>query len=239
MNRRKSQGVRQILSFHWKLYVAAIAGASFLALAAPRSLWIAAPALFWIVASIAVSHYVYDRSPLYDLDWLRAFLPVEPRVWAQFHAGLDETSGAIAARLPNAHGAIFDVFDGREMTEPSIHRARQIAATRSPRADWRELPLRDASCDAAFVIFTAHEFRRRQTRARFFREIARTLTSAGDLIVVEHLRDWRNFLAFGPGFLHFLPESAWREAAAEGGFEIRRKLRVTPFVRVFAMRKAR
>jgi hypothetical protein len=237
VNRNKLQGVRQILSFHWQIYVAAIAAASCLVLAAPQAMWAAAPALFWLAASVAVSHYIYDRSPLYTLDWMRACLPVEPRVWAQFHAGLDETSGAIAARFPHAAGSSFDVFDAREMTESSIRRARQLAGARSPRADWRALPLRDAACDAAFVIFTAHEFRNPETRARFFREIARTLHGAGDLIVVEHLRDWRNFLAFGPGFWHFLPERAWLEAAAEGGFVIRRKLRVTPFVRVFAMRK--
>ena len=72
---------------------------------------------------------------------------------------------------------------------------------------------------------------------RFFREVARVLRSHGDLVVVEHFRDWANFMAFGPGFFHFLPETAWRNAAAAGGFEIRRQFRVTPFVNVFVLRR--
>jgi hypothetical protein len=55
--------------------------------------------------------------------------------------------------------------------------------------------------------------------------------------VVEHLRDWANFLAFGPGFLHFLAEQAWQQAAAAGGLRIEKRLRVTPFVNVFVLRK--
>ena len=199
--------------------------------------WIALPAFFWLVISIAVSHYVYDRSPLYGLRWLSECLPREPRTWVQLHAGLDETSGAIGVLFPAARGEVLDIFDPADMTEPSIAQARNVARVEARAADWRALPMATGACDAAFLIFTAHEFRRAPVRARFFREVARVLRGNGDLIVVEHLRDWANFLAFGPGFLHFLPARAWLTAAESGGFEIRRRFHVTPFVNVFAMRR--
>jgi SAM-dependent methyltransferase len=240
MKRGRFQGVRQILTFHWKLYLVAALFAALAITLAPGFAWIAwiaLPALFWLLVSIAVSHYVYDRSSLYSLCWLSECFPREPRTWVQLHAGLDETSGAIEALFPAARGEVFDIFDAAEMTEPSIAQARNAARVEARMADWRALPLATGACDAAFLIFTAHEFRRAPVRARFFREVARVLRGNGDLIVVEHLRDWANFLAFGPGFFHFLPERAWLAAAESGGFEIRRRFRVTPFVNVFTMRR--
>jgi hypothetical protein len=237
MTRARFQGIRQILSFHWKIYLAAALGAATVISIAPCFAWLAAPALFWIVSSIAVSHYVYDRSRLYAMDWLRDCLPQNLDRWVYLHAGLDEASGAIAAKFPGARGKVLDIFDPAAMTEPSIAQARRVARSSSPPANWRTLPMDAGCCDAAFLIFTAHEFRRRASRAEFFAEVARTLRVNGDLILVEHLRDWVNFLAFGPGFFHFLPARTWRHAAAEGGFEIRSCFRVTPFVRVFAMRR--
>jgi hypothetical protein len=237
MTRARFQGIRQILLFHWKIYLAVALGAAAAISIAPRFAWLAAPALFWIVTSITVSHYIYDRSTLYALDWLRDCLPENPDSWVHLHAGLDETSGTIAAMFPDARGQVLDIFDPAEMTEPSIAQARRVSRSSSPQANWRALPMDPGCCDAAFLIFTAHEFRRRASRAQFFAEVARTLRVNGDLILVEHLRDWVNFLAFGPGFFHFLPARTWRRAAAEGGFEIRNCFRVTPFVSVFAMRR--
>jgi len=91
--------------------------------------------------------------------------------------------------------------------------------------------------DTAFLVFSAHELRRPEARAQFFREVARVVRVDGEVIVVEHLRDWANFLAFGPGFLHFLAERAWRQAAMAGGLRIEKRFRVTPFVNVFVMRR--
>jgi hypothetical protein len=237
MRRTPFQGVRQILIFHRRMYLGTALGAAAVITVAPRFGWVAAPALLWLVASIAVSHYVYDRSPLYAMNWLRNCLPQDPRTWIQLHAGLDETSATITSMFPGARGKVFDIFDPAEMTEPSIAQARRVAGVLPPPANWRALPIDAGSCDVALLIFTAHEFRKRASRAQFFGEVARTLCGNGDLIVVEHLRDWANFLAFGPGFFHFLPARAWREAATEGGFAIRNCFRVTPFVRVFAMRR--
>jgi ubiquinone/menaquinone biosynthesis C-methylase UbiE len=92
--------------------------------------------------------------------------------------------------------------------------------------------------DAAFCIFAAHELRHHDQRVRLFGEIARILTPGGRFILMEHSRDWRNFLAFGPGFLHFFSESGWRKAASDAGLTVLTELSMTPFVHVYVLRRA-
>ena len=51
-------------------------------------------------------------------------------------------------------------------------------------------------------------------------------------MIVEHLRNAANFAAFGPGFLHFLPESVWTEET-KPYLTLQRKLPLTAFLRAF------
>ena len=250
MKRARFQGVRQSLIFHWKMYLAAALGAAMLVSLAPRLSWAAAPALLWIVVSIAVSHYVYDRSPLYAMDWLRDCLPQNPRAWVLLHAGLDETSGAIKAMFPGSRGKVLDIFDPAEMTEPSIARARASSRTwprasaglhdaePSEPADYRDLPVPTGTVDAALLLLSAHELRTDQARGALFDELRRVLAPAGRVVVAEHLRDWANFAAFGPGFLHFHSRDAWLRAFARARLAIQSEFAITPFVRVFVLRRS-
>jgi len=201
----------------------------------------AGPLLFWLCSSLLVSHYVYDRSPLYDLNWVRRELPKAPQRWINVHAGVDETSQLLAQMFPTAVGEILDIHDPEEMTEASIRRAQRTyrSLMRSKPADWRALPIADDTVDAAFLFFVAHEFRRDEARTQLFRELARVLRSDGELTVVEHLRDCANFLAFGPGFLHFFSRSLWFWTAGAAGLQVRAEKSITPFVRVFILQRAR
>jgi SAM-dependent methyltransferase len=201
----------------------------------------AVPLLFWLCSSLLVSHYVYDRSPLYDLNWVRRELPKAPQRWINVHAGVDETSQLLAQMFPTAVGEILDIHDPEEMTEASIRRAHRThrSLMRSKPADWRALPIADDTVDAAFLFFVAHEFRRDEARTQLFRELARVLRSDGELTVVEHLRDCANFLAFGPGFLHFFSRSLWLWTAGAAGLQVRAEKSITPFVRVFILQRAR
>jgi SAM-dependent methyltransferase len=245
--RRPWQGVLQILRFNWRSYGATAAVFVVALLAMPfvphlfraGLLICAAPALFWLMSSLLVSHYVYDRFPLYDLSWIPCVLSRMPSRWLNVHCGLDETSGLLAAIFSGAAFDVVDIFDARVMTEASIRQARRmerstIAATP---ARFDDLPFSSGTFDAAFCIFAAHELRRNWQRATLFLEIARVLIPDGELVLMEHSRDWWNLLAFGPGFLHFFSQRAWRRTATQAGFGVHTELSMTPFVRVYVLRR--
>ncbi|MDB6016951.1 MAG: Methyltransferase type 11 [Pedosphaera sp.] len=247
--RGKYQGMLQIFAFNQRLYVA---GAVLLVLAGIALNWLAiepvwkialaaclALTAFWMIFSLVVSHWVYDCSKIYHWTWLAETLPQPPRHWANIHAGLDESSPALHRLFPGTAGTILDIFDSREMTEPSIAAARSqttnpLSATS---ADFRSLPLAVSGMDAVFLIFAAHEIRRADSRRQFFMELSRALKPSGCVVLVEHLRDWPNFLAFGPGFLHFHSRRTWLQTARQAGFAIRQEFSITPFVRIFVLQK--
>jgi len=245
--RRPYQGVLQILQFNWRSYIATSACAGVALLAIPSLpppgrvglTLFAAPALFWMASSLLVSHYVYDRFPHYNLNWISRALSRTPRRWINIHCGLDETSGLLEAIFPDATGQVVDIFDSRVMTETSIRQARRVnggAIPASP-ARYNDLVFSAESFDAAFCIFAAHELRLHHQRVKLFQEIARILVPGGEVVLMEHSRDGWNLLAFGPGFLHFFSRRTWRKTAADGGLVLRSEFSMTPFVRVYILRR--
>jgi len=246
--RSRFQGLAHVLRYNWPYYgaaaaaiVAAIAITRWADLPAPVS-WLirigAGVAAFWSLGSILVTFYVYDLSHLYRWHWLATLLESRPRRWATFHAGLDETSDALRALYPGSHGDVFDVYDPRTMTEPSIERARTNSGdSTASKADAGALPIADSQIDAAFLIFAAHEIRNPADRVRFFQELRRTLRPSGRIVLVEHLRDIWNFAAYGPGFRHFFSRAEWTRVAAAAGFSLQAERSVTPFVRCFVFKK--
>lgn len=245
--RRPWQGVFQILQFNWRFYGTTATAVAVALLAAPflprllraGVLLGVAPAVFWLTSSLLVSHYVYDRFPLYDLNWIPRALSGMPRRWLNIHCGLDETSSLLAALFPGAAFDVVNIFDPRVMTEASIMEAQRIEcdAIAATPAQFDDLPFGSGTFDAAFCIFAAHELRRACQRANLFLEIARVLSPGGELVLMEHSRDWWNFLAFGPGFLHFFSQRAWRKTIATTGFAVETELSMTPFVHVYVLRR--
>jgi SAM-dependent methyltransferase len=247
----KLQGVAQIFRFNWTFYVigtTAIVAALVLVTIGdptlPRAARVVlligiALAAFWLVASLVVSHVVYDRSRLRTWSWIGPALGIVPRRWINLHAGLDESTPALRELFPDSAGRVFDIFDAAEMTERSILRARAKAtnAVAPEPVDYRRLPVADGACDAAMLLLSAHELRRPESRATLFRELRRVLAPGGKVVLAEHLRGAANFVAFGPGFLHFHSRAAWLAAAAAGGFVVEREFRITPFVAVFVLRR--
>jgi len=244
---RKYRGMLQILRYNWPYYVVALAagllGPALLVrvpLSTPLRVLIglgSSYAVLGLFGSLLVSHYVYDLSELCRWQWVAETLGACPVQWVNIHAGLDDASCALRTLFPEAQATVLEIYDPTEMTEPSIARARRRrpADRVATRVDFRNLPLQSGACDAAFVIFTAHELRSPQARLRFFRELHRVLKPRGQLLLVEHMRDLRNFVAFGPGFLHFYPSREWVRLASEACFSIAREFNVTTFVKVFLL----
>ena len=226
-------GVRQVVRFNWPAY-AAVAGLMVAALAAPRRLrWpLAAGALAgaWFAgASLVVTNLVYDRSEFASWDWPRPLLKRPPRRVAVLHAGLDNASMQLRRLWPSAEIQVVDFYDPVKMTEPSIARARQ---GRRHGDDLSEL---QPGLDAAFVVLAAHELRTDEDRAAFFSQVANSLAPDGRLVLVEHLRDLPNALAYGPGALHFLPRMDYMDAFHEARLAVLQERPMTPFLRLFVL----
>lgn len=241
----KYKGVLQIIRYNWSLYVltsfaatCCIAIGFLLAGRWSQLLFvIGVGVICWMTTSLLVSHYVYDRSDLYDFRWMLERLPSQPRIWLNVHCGLDQTSSLLRSVFPGSENQILDIFDPVEMTEPSIARARGggAALPDTPTANFRSLPLPSSTCDAVFLIFAAHEIRKGASRREFFGEVARILSANGSVVMIEHLRDLPNFVAFGPGFLHFQSRSEWLSVAASANLVATGEFAVTPFVRAFLL----
>jgi SAM-dependent methyltransferase len=240
---KRPSGAMRIFIYNWPIYVGTWTlglAIVFAALAEPRLarpiLVIGVLPLVWSAASLLVAFHIYDRSGLHAGSWISPLLPASVQRWATVHAGLD-AEVELDAVMPGSCMARLDVFDRRLMTSPSIRRARaqparaHVAAQCSPTA----LAVPDRACDAIVVAFTAHEIRDRLARERFFDELHRCLRIGGRAILVEHPRDFVNFLAFGPGYLHFLPRKEWLRLGAGAHFVVAQEMRVTPWVMALSL----
>jgi SAM-dependent methyltransferase len=243
-------GVLQIVQYNWRYYFASLCTIFIIGML----LWFrllprwgtaltgaAILSAFWSVSSLLASYYVYDYAAVTGWNWLPVMLSFPPRAWLNIHAGLDQSTAILARMFPDTGYVVLDIYDSRAMTEPSIARARRLRPSSQPAAasKFDALPIPDSGRDTVFVLFTAHEIRQPARRVEFFRELTRVLGGPGQLLLVEHLRDWKNFVAFGPGFLHFYSRAEWLRVARDVGLTVQHEQSVTPFVRCFLMCKAR
>ena len=238
-------GVLKILRFNWPWYVSAVLVTA-ATLGALLTWTLAEPwatitwalvtlADTWLLLSLVVSHLIYDRSAVMRGGWLAAGTAAEVAI---FHLGQDEASAHVARMLPAANRRTFDVFDQNQSGSPSLRRARALAGQSTTPSALDQLPLADGSIDLGLVIFAAHEIRHDATRVAFFRELARIIGPAGRVLVVEHLRDGWNLLAYGPGAFHFLSRRNWLRTFAQAGLRVAQETSLTPWVRRFELRRA-
>lgn len=111
-------------------------------------------------------------------------------------------------------GGTLEVVDiQQQMLDALMGRARErgIANIEPTLADARELPFRDASFDAAYLVTVLGEV---PDQAAALRELRRVLKPSGRLVVGE----------IPPADPHFVSAGALRERAEAAGFEFERKL---------------
>ena len=101
-SRGRFEGVANVMRFNWPLYVIGLAMASGAISAAAllgRPRWLVAllwaggiAASYLLIASVLVSLWVYDLSPLYRFEWARGAVPERPARILNLHSGFDESS---------------------------------------------------------------------------------------------------------------------------------------------------
>ena len=245
MARASMQGLVNIIRFNWHFYV--LAGVILCVtwyvnqffIGSATLLLIIFLAAFWIVVSLAVSYFVYDRSKFYELDWLDDLETNSKGYSVNIHAGFDETSTLIKNKFPEAILKVWDFYDPKRHTEISIKRARNAfpSLPETVPVDTSQLP-NNKEFDTIFLIFAAHEIRDRSERQRFFEQLNGLLKPDGKIIVVEHLRDLPNFIAFTIGFFHFYSRKSWLEIFSNTNFGNIKTAKFTPFVSIFILSKA-
>ncbi len=247
--RRPFEGMFNIVRFNWPWYLVAllvVVSSVPVVVLFPLPWWMgwlfllaAAGAAYFFVASLWAAHLIYDQSPLYHWGWLTTTLSAPLRQLVNIHEGFGETSEALRQLFPQARLTIFDLYNPLTSTEPSIARARRYCPAKLPAisVDAAHLPMESSSCDGILLFMAAHEIRTAEGRTRFFAELQRILGPGGQALLVEHLRNLPNALAFGPGCLHFYPRREWRRLVQESGLQLTQEHAITPFVRLFVLKK--
>lgn len=249
MNERgKWDGMLAVARFNWPFYavatgvlllgLAGIAAGGFLLIVGCLAVLGCA---YFLLGSLGVSHWVYDCSDLYRWSWLdRALGDNRVGKLVLCHSGFDEASEMLKSKFPHAQWLVLDHYDPVTMTEASIQRARKLfpptVGTVPTRFD--QWPVEGASQDVAFALLAIHELRSDAERAAWFAEARRCVSGDGRIVLVEHVRDLANFLAFGPGFMHFHSVGAWRKSWEAVGLKLDDSFRITPFLRVFVLKRS-
>lgn len=244
IKRRKFQGVLNILSFNRHFYYFGIAVLALLI--ASHQLFNWSNVVYWIIVlaflyglimPLVVSAYVYDFSGYYNLNWLKKFNITDSKEnqFLNINAGFDETSFIIKDLFPQSDLKVFDFYNAAQHTEAAIIRARKVSLVypNTQQIKSNTIPLKDNSVDIIFLLSAAHEIRSFEEKVQFLTECHRLCKHDGNVIMVEHLRDFPNFLAFSVGFTHFFSKKVWKKAFKEAGFSSFEETKFTPFMSIF------
>lgn len=244
IKRKKFQGVLNIISFNRHFYIFGIVILASILVShhifgwSDLLLWIViASFLYGLIMPLIVSAYVYDFSGYYNFKWLKNcsidYSKVKQIV--NINAGFDETSFIIKDNFPNADLKVFDFYDSEKHTEPAIIRARKVSLVYPGTQQIKSnlIKMNNQSADLIFLLSAAHEIRSNCEKIQFLKECRRVCKSDGKIIMVEHLRDLPNFLAFSVGFTHFFSKKTWRNAFKNSGFKTFEEVKFTPFMSIF------
>jgi SAM-dependent methyltransferase len=245
LKRRKFQGVLNILSFNRHFYVFGLIALVLIIVSHLIFNWsdllywmIIFSFLFGLIMPLLVSAYVYDFSGYYNFDWLKRFEMDDSgsKKIININAGFDETSFIIKDKFPKSDLKVFDFYNAERHTEAAIIRARKVSLIypKTQQIIANLIPLEDSSIDTIFLLSAVHEIRSHEERVQFLKECHRVCKPNGNVIMVEHLRDFPNFLAFSVGFTHFFSRKVWKRAFEKAGFSTFSETKFTPFMSIFS-----
>jgi hypothetical protein len=224
------RGVTNIIRFNWHFYL--IAFCVIIGCIIFHQYLLVFLIVLSTSVSLAASWYVYDYSNLYTLNWL-PFLKANHIV--NIHAGFDETSILLSDKFPAASLTVFDFYDPAKHTEISIERARKAYGPYPGTITIHTDNIPAFNADVICLMLAAHEIRNREERVLFFSLLKERLN--GQIIVLEHLRDIPNFIAYNIGFFHFFSKKEWSTTFTAAGLTIHKEIKVTPFLSAFILHK--
>ncbi|HEX9825525.1 MAG TPA: methyltransferase domain-containing protein [Flavobacteriaceae bacterium] len=244
IERKKFQGVLNILSFNRHFYVFGLAALTLIIASQLLFEWpllwfwlFVAAFLYGLIMPLIVSAYVYDFSGYYDFHWLKGcgLKDSNTNQILNINAGFDETSFIVKNHFPKSDLKVFDFYNSKQHTEPAIIRARKVSLVYpdTQQTTTSHIPLIDNSVDIIFLLSAVHEIRLYEEKVQFLKECHRICKPNGKVIMVEHLRDIPNFLAFTVGFTHFFSRKVWRRAFVSAGFSTFEETKFTPFMSIF------
>jgi hypothetical protein len=245
--RKPFQGVTNIIRFNWPFYVAATVAVLLLFiltyfLKAPFN-YIAAILAFIIVLStlisLVVSYYIYDTTDLYGLPFMKEMSITENSIIVNINAGFDETSELIKQKYPLSHLITYDFYDPKKHTEISIERARKAYPTypNTISINTNSIPLANDSVDIIVLFFSLHEVRHHEERIQFLQLLQQKIKVSGTILIVEHQRDFMNFLTYNFGFLHFYGTRTWLANFKAANLSLVTHRKFTPFISIFTLQK--
>ena len=241
------QGVWNIIRFNWHFYIMAIIAVFFIfwvtnKVNKPFKFYLKLIGFLILLStsiSLLVSFYVYDLSKLYEFKWLDEMLGNKASKIVNINAGFDETSVLLESKFKHAELVVLDFYDPSKHTEISIKRARKAYPPfpNTLEVATSNLIVKDGVADWVFAILTAHEIRNPKERIIFCKELRRILKSDGNIVIVEHLRDIQNFLAFNIGFFHFFSRKTWLKTFKNADLHVEKLISITPFIKLFILKK--
>lgn len=241
--RKPFQGVLNIIRFNWHFYLMAII---FLILSQLLAVYlnfsfnvvlkiICFALVLVITLSLLVSYYVYDLSGLYNFDSIKEC--DDNITIVNINAGFDETSEILKKKFKQSDLFVFDFFDPNKHTEVSIKRARKRYPPypNTKKIETSKIDLDTNSIDKVFLILSAHEIRNESERIVFFKELNSVLKPNGQILVVEHLRDFPNFIAYNIGAFHFHSKATWLNTFKKSELRIVSEIKNTAFISTFIL----
>ena len=243
--RKPFQGISNIIRFNWHFYLIAIVLILLILLLSVYSnstiksiLQIFALLIsITIFISLIVSYYVYDLSSFYKFRWIKN--NDDNISIININAGFDETSELLKRKFINSNLTALDFYNPKKHTEVSIKRARKKYPPypNTKKTETSKIEIESNSIDKIFVILSAHEIRNEKERIAFFSELNRILNPKGQIIVIEHLRDISNFLAYNIGAFHFYSKSSWLNTFNKSKLRVISEIKNTPFISIFTLEK--
>jgi hypothetical protein len=231
----KGSRLKRVFLFNWHMY--ALAAVALLVAAALHWPVVCAVIVWYVLASLIAAHWIYERSGLHQLRWLTENIQTPPSKIVVACAGYDELQGRVSAAFPDAQIEFVDFYKSLEKRERSIERAQKLGAVATEVISDQITGWPTSEAELVIFAFAAHELRIQQSQTTLLQEAARVIAQSGTVAVVEQLRDLPNFLAFGPGFLHFYSRSRWLHTFNSAGLMVRSELKLSPFATVFLLCK--